>query len=101
MPGKPRRVVDLVGEVAAAGGHHGGAGLLGVPGPDLGDGVGAGEDDGVLGHGADPLRLDRVRPRLGEGDADVGALERLGDAALALLLVGDLAVASTCRPTRP
>ncbi len=43
-------------------------------------------------HGPDPVRMDGVRALLAERDADVGALQGVGDAALALLLVGDLAV---------
>src|SRR5207244_2527306 len=49
--GEAEDVVDLVGVVAAAGGHDAsvGAGLLGR---DLRIGVGEGEDDGVGGHAA-------------------------------------------------
>src|SRR5450759_3879645 len=83
--GEADRVVDLVGEVGAAGGDHGGAGLLGVPGPHLGGGVGADEDDRVGGHRLDPVLLDGVRALLAEGDAHVGALEGVGDAAGELL----------------
>src|SRR5665647_846685 len=95
------RVVDLVGEVAAAGGYHGGAGLLGVPRPHLGHGVGADEDDRVGRHRLDPVLLDRVRPLLAERDADVGVFERVGDAALTLLFVGDLAVLPLVDPLGP
>src|SRR5665647_2539057 len=90
--GEADRVVDLVGKVGAAGGDDGGAGLLGVPGPHLGHGVGADEDDRVGRHRLDPVLLDGVRALLAEGDAHVGALEGVSDAAGELLTVADLAV---------
>ena len=49
--GEGQHVVDLVGIVAAAGGHHRRTAGLGVVGEDLRRGVGAGEDDGSSVHG--------------------------------------------------
>ena len=48
--GEDQAVVDLIGEVAAAGAHHGGPCGPGLVGPDLRDGIGHRENDGVFGH---------------------------------------------------
>lgn len=70
--GETQGVVDLVGEIAAAAGDDARTGFAGDPRPDLGDRVGTGEDNGVVGHLPDPLGPDDLRPRGREGDADVG-----------------------------
>ena len=77
--GEAQRVVHLVGEVAAAGGHDVGAGFLGRVGIDLRHRVGAGENDGLGRHLLDPGRLDRVGAGLAQGDQHVGAGHGLFD----------------------
>ena len=86
--GECQHVVDLVGEVAAAGGHHAGTACLGVIGEDLGGGVGAGEDDGVLCHGLHHLRGDGTGSA--HTDENVGAHQHVGQTAGLLLQVGHL-----------
>ena len=79
-------VVDLVGEVRAARGGDGSAGGEGLVGHDLRHGVGAGKDDGVLGHGAHHV----LRERTGGRDAhkDVGIPDGVGQRAGHVLSVG-------------
>src|SRR5699024_9091467 len=87
--GEAQNVVDLVGEVAAAGGNHPHAAGLGLVGHDLGGGVGHGKDDGVLGHVA--AHLGGQAAGLGHADEHVGPFNGLGQAALDLAGVGDFA----------
>ena len=53
-------VVDLVGEVAAAGAHDRSAGGVGFVGHDLGDGVGHRQDDRVAAHRTDVVGVEQV-----------------------------------------
>src|SRR5699024_11432583 len=80
-------VVDLVGEVAAAGGHDGG-----MPGGDgridLRERVGQGEDDGILGHGGHVRFGKQVRG--GDSDEHVRALDHIVQRAFELVPVGGL-----------
>ena len=79
--GEGQHVVDLVGEVGAAGAHHGGAAGLGLVGHDLGHGVGHGKDDRLVGHGAHHRRaVSAARGR--DADEDVGTLHGVGQAAV-------------------
>lgn len=55
--GESQRVVDLIGEVSASGGNDCGAGLMRFVWVDFRGGIGAGKDDGLRGHGADPFGL--------------------------------------------
>ena len=86
--GEGQDVVDLVGIVATAGGDDPGAARLGVIGEDLGGGVSAGEDDGILVHGLDHLGGDGAGS--GHADEHVGAHQHVGQGAGLLLQVGDL-----------
>ena len=76
--GEADDVVDLVGVVAASGGHEhvgtrGHGGLVG----DFGLGVGEGEDDGVLSHGLHHVLREDFAFR--QSDEDVGVLHGLGE----------------------
>ncbi len=86
--GEGQHVVDLVGIVAAAGGHHRRTAGLGVVGEDLRRGVGAGEDDGVQVHGRHHL----LGHDAGSGHADehVGSRQHVRQGAGTLLRIGDL-----------
>ena len=85
--GEGQHVVDLVGVVAAAGGHdrHQALGQLRA---DLRVGVGHGEHDGIGGHLAEVVGPDQVRGR--DADEHVGPGEDVGQGAADLLGVGDL-----------
>ena len=72
--GEGQHVVDLVGVVGAARGHHGGV-LVGLGRVDLRVGVGEGEDDRLGRHGRDPLGVEDAR--CGHADEDVGVDEHL------------------------
>ena len=85
---KCQDIVDLVGEITAARGHHRRAAGLGVLGEDLRGGVSAGEDDGVPVHGPDHLRGDSARG--GDADEHIRPRQHIGQRAGALLQVGDL-----------
>ena len=95
--GEAEDVVDLVGVVRAAGGHH--VGLAGhrggnFAGLDLGVGVGHCEDGGEVGHLLDVLASEHVSG--GDADEDVRADEGLLQGALvggdgvAALVVGEV-----------
>ena len=79
-------VVDLIREVAAAGGHDADAAGLGLVGHDLGGGVGHGKDNGVLVHG--PAQLGGQDTGLGHADEDVCARKSFFQAAPDLAGVG-------------
>ena len=76
-PGEREHVVDLVREVAAAGGHHGGV-LRRDVGGHLGGGVRQGEDDRVVGH---PGQMSLVDGAAGDADEGIGTVEGLADPA--------------------
>ena len=80
-------VVDLVGVVAAAGGHDGDVGG-GLFGHDFGDGVRHGEDDWVFGHALQVLDVEHTGS--GEADEDVCTFDHFGEGAADALGVGDL-----------
>ena len=78
--GEAQDVVDLVGEVAAAGGDDGvRAGVARLLVADLGIGVGHREDHGVGRHRADHVARDDAAHR--EADEDVGGSQGLGQGA--------------------
>jgi len=75
--GKAAGVVDLVGEITSSGGHDIGSGCLGGMRIDLRNRIGAGEDDGLFRHPADPLGFYGMRPGGGKGDEHVSPRHRL------------------------
>ncbi len=80
-------VVQLVGEIATTGGHDGGTSGFGFFRHDFRGGVRHGEDDGVLGHGADVVTGEEVR--LGKSDENVRSHDHVLHAAVATFEVGD------------
>ena len=85
--GKTEHVVDLVGEIAAAGGHdHVAAGFQRQFGMNLRVRVGQGKDDRTVGHGRQHLGAEDVGA--GHADEHVRALDGIGQAAL----FGDLGI---------
>ena len=74
--------------VAASGAHHGGSGCQRLVGFDLGHGVGHGEHDGLVGHGADHILGDDVRRA--DAHEHIGALHGVGQLAAELFGIGDL-----------
>ena len=85
--GEDQHVVDLVGEVAAAGAHHRRAAPFGLVGHDLGHGVGHGEDNALV-HGAHHLGGDQAGP--GHAHKGVGPFQRVGQGAVLMVPVGDM-----------
>ncbi len=53
--GETQGVIDLVREIGSACGNDPGASFLGHPGPDLGDGVGAAENDRIVSSCPEPI----------------------------------------------
>ena len=84
--GEDQHVVDLVGEVRAAGTHHGGPMGQGHVGHDLRHGVGHGQEDGVLGHGLH--HLPRHQPGAGDPDEHIGPHQGVGQGAGAPFRIG-------------
>ena len=85
--GERQHVVDLVGIVAATGGHHPRAARLGVVGEDFRRGVRAGEHDRVLVHR--PHHVCRQRAGGGDADEHVRAADHVGKRTLFHAAVGD------------
>ena len=79
-------IVDLVREVAAAGGHDARAALLRFFRHDLRDRVGHGEDDGVIVHGSDHLCADDARGA--DADEHITSAHRVCQRAAQMLAVG-------------
>ena len=80
MNRETQHVVDLVGIIRASGGDDRiRANRIGLFRHDLGNRIGHGEDDRLLGHFRHPFGLERARGR--EAEEDVGAHERLFEAA--------------------
>ena len=91
-PGEGQHVVDLVREVAAAGGHHGRAVRDRLGRVDLRGGVGQREDDRLRTHLLHQRRIDAAA---GHPDEDVGAHHGVGQPA------GDATGVARGRPSRP
>jgi hypothetical protein len=96
--GKGEGVVELVGEIGTAGSDDGRASFAGIPWPNFWNRVGTSKDNRITSHGADPFFLDEAGTWHRESHADIGAVQRFGDAARSAFSVGEVAVHG--RPNR-
>ena len=86
--GEGQHIVDLVGEVTAAGADDVGAALACLFGHDLGGGVGHSQHDGLVGHMAHILSGDAAGN--GHTDEHIGAVHGIAQLAADVTGIGDL-----------